>query len=102
MGRNRRYGSDVTWKAVNAFLIHPKPITLTDEELRSAGETTEPDTPPRVKAWVRYPEATVEVEGRVLAFNERVALVEYDVLGGGTQRAWVWRSAVTNLRKQTP
>ncbi|WP_378143918.1 hypothetical protein ACFJGV_10765 [Cnuibacter sp. UC19_7] len=90
----------MTWKAVNTFLTRPKPITLTDEELRSAEDTTEPATPPRVKAWVRYPEATVEVEGRVLAFNERVALVEYDVLGGETQGAWVWRSAVTDQRPE--
>jgi hypothetical protein len=98
MGSNRRYGSDVTDKAINAALVRPRPISLTEDEKKATGDAVEqppPDDAPRVLAWVRYPEWTVQVAGRVLAFNDRMVLVEWETQGGGTHQAWVWRSAVT-------
>ncbi|QJU56282.1 hypothetical protein SCB71_21295 (plasmid) [Herbiconiux sp. KACC 21604] len=98
MRSNRRYGSDLTDKAINAFLTRSKPISLTEAERKSTGDAVEQppaDNSPRVLAWVRYPESTVQVSGRVVAFNDRMVLVEWDTQGGGTQQAWVWRSAVT-------
>ncbi|WP_368499909.1 hypothetical protein [Herbiconiux sp. A18JL235] len=98
MGSNRRYGSDLTDKAINAFLVRPKPLSLSEEEKKSTGdavEQPEAEEAPWVRAWVRYPEWTVQVTGKVLAYNDRMVLVEWETQGGATHRAWVWRSAVT-------
>ncbi len=98
MGSNRRYGSDLTDKAVNAFLVRRKPLSLTDDEKKSTGEAVEQplaEEAPSVLAWVRYPEWTVQVAGKVVAYNDRMVLVEWETQGGGTHQAWVWRSAVT-------
>lgn len=98
MGTNRRYGSDLTDKAINAVLVRPKPLSLTEDEKKSTGEAVQqPSTEdaPQVLAWVRYPEWTVQVAGRVVAYNDRMVLVEWETQGGGTHQAWVWRSAVT-------
>lgn len=98
MGSNRRHGSDLTDKAINAFLTRAKPISLSEAEKKSTGDSVEQPPPaeaPRVLAWVRYPEWTVQVAARVVAFNDRMVLVEWEAQGGGTQQAWVWRSAVT-------
>lgn len=40
MGKNRRYGSDLTAGALNEFLTRPMPVSLTEEE-RGAGPVTE-------------------------------------------------------------
>jgi hypothetical protein len=98
MGSNRRYGPDLTDKAINAVLVKPQPLSLTEDEKKSTGQAVEqppPDQTPQVLAWVRYPAWTVHLSGKVLAYNDRMVLVEWDTQGGGTHRAWVWRSAVT-------
>jgi hypothetical protein len=98
MGSNRRYGSDLTNKAINAVLVRPKPLSLTEDEKKSTGEAVQQplaEEAPQVLAWVRYPEWTVQVAGKVVAYNDRMVLVEWETQGGGTHQAWVWRSAVT-------
>lgn len=96
VGSNRRYGSDVSREAVNAAVTRPRPVSLTEQERRASGAGVEmPANSEKVLAWVRYPESSIQVEGEAVAFNERAVLVRFPLLGGGTQEAWVWRSAVT-------
>ena len=92
MGQNRRYGSDVTDKTVNEFLIRPAPISLSERERGEA--VREADEPIEVRAWVRFPEAPVRVEGRAVAWTDRAVWVEFTLRDGSTRRAWVWASAV--------
>lgn len=97
VGSNRRHGSDVTDAALNAFLTRPRPIGLNADEL--AGQTVV-ELPvgavgERVSAWVRYPEVSVQVAGRVVAYTDRAVWVEYQHHDGSTHRVWVWAGAVT-------
>jgi hypothetical protein len=93
MGKNGRYSSDVTRSAVNDFITRPRPISLSAQELGD-DEVHELVDDENVVAWVRYPEQPVEVEGRVIAYTERAAQIEFQHRDGSTQRAWVWHGAV--------
>ena len=99
MGQNRRYGTDVSDAAVNAFLTRPRPIGLTADELDgqdvtdlTVGESAAGES---VRAWVRYPEQVVQVTGRVVAYTDRAVWVEYAHHDGSVHRVWVWAGAVT-------
>jgi len=92
MGQNRRYGSDVTQEAINQAVIRPKPISLTPRE--AGEEVRQADDPPKVAAWVRFPEAAIEVQGRAIAWTDRAVLVEFTLHDGAKHQAWVWASAV--------
>lgn len=93
MGKNRRYGSDVTRSALNDFLTRPRPISLSEQELGD-DEIHQLVDDENVVAWVRYPEQPVEVEGRVIAYTDRAAQIEFQHRDGSTHRAWVWQGAV--------
>ncbi|GAA2230490.1 hypothetical protein N1031_07095 [Herbiconiux moechotypicola] len=93
MGSNRRYGSDVTDAALNEMLVRPRPISLSEGE-RGAAEVREASEPVPVKAWVRFPEMPVLVDGRAVAWTDRAVWVEFTMRDGSTMRAWVWASAV--------
>jgi hypothetical protein len=92
MGQNRRYGSDLTEGAVNDAVIRPAPISLSERERGDA--VTEAPEPVDVRAWVRFPEAPIRVEGRAVAWTDRAVWVEFTMRDGSTRRAWVWASAV--------
>jgi len=95
MGQNRRYGSDVTDRTVNEFLIRPAPISLTAREIGAEPtEVAEVETPIPVLAWVRFPETAIHVEARAIAWTDRAVWVEFALRDGSTRRAWVWASAV--------
>jgi len=93
MGQNHRYGSDVTDKTVNEFLIRPAPISLSPREV-GAERVDEVEQPVPVRAWVRFPETAIRVEGRAVAWTDRAVWVEFTLRDGSTRRAWVWASAV--------
>jgi hypothetical protein len=93
MGQNRRYGSDVTDKTVNEAIIRPAPISLSPREI-GAERVEEVAEPIDVRAWVRFPEAPLRVEGRAVAWTDRAVWVEFTLRDGSTRRAWVWASAV--------
>jgi hypothetical protein len=42
---------------------------------------------------VQFPDRTVEVEARVIAYTERAVLVEWG-FGQAAECAWVWRDAI--------
>ena len=94
MGKNRRYGSDVTDSAVTEAVLRPRPISLSPEEI---GATTVPPAgaPVDVDAWVRFPETAVRVHGRAIAWTDRAVQVEFELRDGAPRVAWVWASAVT-------
>lgn len=93
MGKNRRYGTDVSRAAINEFLIRPAPVTLTPEEIgpgpvvEAPGET--------VDVWLRFVEIRVQERAVVLAYTDRAVQVEVTRRDGSTYRVWVWRGAVT-------
>ena len=94
MGENKRYGFKNVDPALNDAVTRPKPISLTPAEI---GATAVPDAsePHEVIAWVRYPEASVRVRGRAVAWTDRAVWVEFTTYSGATTRAWVWASAVS-------
>lgn len=93
MGKNRRYGTDVSRAAINEFLTRPAPVTLTPEEIgpgpivEAPGET--------VDVWLRFVEIRVQERAVVLAYTDRAVQVEVTRRDGSTYRVWVWRGAVT-------
>ncbi|PZE93891.1 hypothetical protein DEJ00_01340 [Curtobacterium sp. MCLR17_039] len=54
-------------------------------------DLAEPDA---VLAWVTFPDRSLEVEARVIAYTERAALVEWG-FSQAAECAWVWRDAVS-------
>ena len=96
MGENRRYGFQQVDPAIKDLITRPRPISLTSAEV--GADTTyilEAKDPPEVIAWVRYPEAAVQVKARAVAWTDRAVWVEFTTHTGATHRAWVWASAVT-------
>ncbi len=96
MGENKRYGSKDVDPALNDMVTRAKPISLTTAEIGAAAvpEATEPL---EVIAWVRYPEASVRVRARAVAWTDRAVWVEFTTHSGATHRAWVWAAAVKRL-----
>jgi hypothetical protein len=92
VGQNKRYGSDLSWETVAEAVTRPEPISLTQAEV--GGAITELPEPVPVRAWVRFPETPVRVEGMATASTEDAVHVEFTMRDGRRRRAWVWRSAV--------
>ena len=92
MGTNSRHGSDLSQAAVNDAITRPRPISLTPAEIGDA--VTEAREPIEVESWVRYPETTVRVRGRAVAWTSRAGWVEFTTHSGATSRVWVYANAV--------
>lgn len=70
VGKNRRYGSDVSRAAVNESAIRPRPVSLTRQEVGE--EIREAEKPIPVRSWVRFHEASIEVDDAyAVAWTER-------------------------------
>ena len=52
-------------------------------------DLAEPDP---VLAWVTFPDRSLEVEARAIAWTDRAVLVEWG-FGQASESAWVWRDA---------
>src|SRR4051812_11634573 len=92
VGSNRRYGAGLSQQSLNEAAIRPRPVSLTKQE---AGErVTEATEPVPVTSWVRFHEASIEVEGRAVAWTDRAVCVEFELRDGAKLRTWVWASAV--------
>ena len=92
MGNNRRYGSDLSRQAISESVIKPRPVGLTRAE---AGErVTEAKEPIPVISWVRFHEASVELDARAVAWTDRAVCIEFELRDGSKHRTWVWASAV--------
>ena len=99
MGTNRRYADAVDRRMDAAIIMRSgSPQSLTDAELELHSEPlTRTPNAIACRAWVRYPDGPVKVDGRAVAWTPRAVAVEWDAPGPTTHRAWVWASAVTGL-----
>lgn len=93
MGENKRFGSGITDPVLHEALLRPVPISLTPLE-RGADVVPEAPAPVDVDAWVRFPETSVRVHGRAVAWTDKAVWVEFSLRDGTRRRAWVWASAV--------
>ncbi|WP_210506255.1 hypothetical protein [Naasia sp. SYSU D00057] len=94
MGKNQRYGSDLSEEAILEAILRPQPVSLTRREVGE--EIIVPETgAPLVRAWVRFPETSVELSGRAIAWTKKAVCVEFTLRDGQVRRAWVWASAVS-------
>jgi hypothetical protein len=82
---------------VAEVVTRPEPISLTHGEVGEA--IAELPEPIPVRAWVRFPESPVRVEGVATAATEDAVLVEFTMRDGRRRRVWVWRSAVKKRRR---
>lgn len=94
MGKNRRYGTDVSRSAINEFLTRPRPVSLTPDELSDDQVSEVVDGEP-VDVWLRFPEASVQERGVVVAYTDRACQVEVTRRDGSSYKVWVWAGAVT-------
>lgn len=94
MGENRRFGSSLTAAAVNEFLVRPRAISLTPDELGDDPVTAVVDGD-EVDVWVRFPETPVRERGRVVAYTDRAVRVEVPRRDGSSYPVWVWQGAVS-------
>jgi hypothetical protein len=98
MGTNKRYPSHVAAgidRGIEQVVTRAQPISLTDDELdKDHQQLVQAPEPIPVRAWVRYPETSIRADGRAIAWTARAVCVEWDIVGGGVARAWVWASAV--------
>ncbi|WP_148070932.1 hypothetical protein [Curtobacterium sp. PhB130] len=94
MGKNRRYGTDVSRAAINEFLTRASPVSLSPEEI-GAAPVVEVDGGDTVDVWLRFVETRVQERAVVVAFTDRAVQVEVTRRDGSRYRVWVWRGAVT-------
>ncbi len=74
------------------------PVSLTAEELDAERyPVTQAQGPVWVRAWARFPERSVRVQARAVAWTARAVQLEWESAGGVMRRAWVWASAVDRL-----
>lgn len=72
-----------------------KPVCLTDDELELHVEPlTRTPVPRPVRAWVRYGDVAVKVDGEAVAWTSRAVAVRWTTPGGEQHRTWLWSSAV--------
>jgi hypothetical protein len=73
------------------------PQSLSPEEL--ALETmpvTRAPVSPAIRAWVRYPDGPLQVEGEAVAWSASALAIRWPV-GDVVHKAWVWSSPVERL-----
>jgi len=97
MGKNRRYGTDVSRAAINEFLTRPAPVSLSEEEIGPV-PVVDVDDGDTVDVWLRFVEIRVQERAVVVAFTDRAVQVEVTRRDGSRYRVWVWRGAVTRAR----
>jgi len=78
---------------VSEFVVRPRAISLTPEELGDDPVTTAP-AGDVVDVWVWFPETAVRERGRVVAYTDRAVRVEVPRRDGSTYPVRVWQGAV--------
>lgn len=98
MGQNKRYPGGIE-DALHEWLVRAEPIGLTEDELRLKDRAvSRPEQPISVRAWVRFPEASIEPQAEAVAWTDRAVLVRFKLRDGRVRETWVWASAVTRNR----
>lgn len=107
MGTNKRYADDVDRRMRERLQRRdpqPFPSGLTREAVDPDHDPIRrPDVPLPIKAWVNMvlPETPVQVEALATGWNNRAVEVTWTDEHGTAQVAWVWASAVQNLKPQS-
>ena len=74
------------------------PISLSDAELQlDRLPLTRTPLPETVRAWVRYPDAPLQVSALAVAWTPRAVAIKWDAPDQQTHKAWVWASAVERV-----
>lgn len=99
MGTNKRYASSVDQqvneRVLQQLMRDHQPHSLTNEELELATEPlTRTPVPRLVRAWVRYGNVAVKIDGEAVAWTSRAVAVKWSTPDGREQKAWLWSSAV--------
>ena len=99
MGSNRRYPDAADRhrreRERDTAMASIAPLSLTDAELDlKVQPLTKTPIPQPVRAWVRYGDTALQVDGRVVAWTPRAVAVEWKTPAGDIHRAWLWSSAV--------
>jgi len=99
VGTNKRYSEAVDRRmddlVVAKIMRSGQPLSLSDEELQlDVYPLTRDPRPGAVKAWVRYPTASIQVEALAVAWTPRAVAIRWPGPDGHEHRAWVWASAV--------
>jgi len=74
MGKNARHGTDISRAAINEFITRPRPVSLSADELADDPVSDVADGQP-VDVWLRFPEASVQERGVVVAYTDRARQV---------------------------
>jgi hypothetical protein len=98
MGGQKRHLRDLDrreWESINAAVVRPRPISLTEREIDEPhNPITVAETPIRVASFIRFYEATIRVEGEAIAWTSRAVKVRFTTKEGARHEVWVWASAV--------
>jgi len=74
----------------------PQSLTRAEQQRDEVPITHDP-RPNAVRAWVRYPDGPIEVEGLAVMWTARAVAVTWPGPDGVEHRAWVWVGAVERL-----
>jgi hypothetical protein len=99
LGTNRRYADSIDRRmdapVAETIMRSGAPLKLSPAELQlHRYPLTRDPRPSKVRVWVRYPDAPLEVEALAVAWTSRAVAVKWAGPGGEEHRAWVWASAV--------
>jgi hypothetical protein len=98
VGTAKRYADKVDRqmndRVVRRIMESGPPFSLGREELElDVQPVTKTPRPHKVRAWVRYPDGPLQVDGEVVAWTPRAVAVRWSA-GETLHKAWVWASAV--------
>lgn len=102
MSSNRRY-ADAIDRRMDARIAErimrsgdPQSLTPAEQERGHVPMTRDPN-PGKVRAWVRYPAGTVEIEALAVAWTARTVAITWPGPDDVEHRAWVWVGAVERI-----
>jgi len=101
MGTAKRYADAVDRKMNDSIILRimqsgpPQSLSPKELALESMPLTRAP-VPPPVRAWVRYPDGPVQVDGEAVAWTAAAVAVRWRA-GDAVHKAWIWSSAVDRL-----
>jgi hypothetical protein len=99
MGARRRYAAHFDQRMneqnLERLMSEREPVSLTSEEVElDCQPLTRTPKPESVRAWVRYGDTAVKVDGIAVAWTPRAVAVTWKTPGGGDHGAWLWACAV--------
>ncbi|SOE05861.1 hypothetical protein SAMN06295924_11624 [Rathayibacter rathayi NCPPB 2980 = VKM Ac-1601] len=96
MGQNRRYPEHTLGREIEESLARPRPISLTEVELRPDIDPVRTGAVVPVEAWVRYPETPVRTRCEAFEWTDRAVHIRWTDRHGRGLDTWVWASAIVS------